>query len=113
MNGKIYITGKYSGIEHHLAVAKFEKVAQQLFQAGFTPENIINPTLIVPEGSLWEDAMKICIPLLSNCKGIYIQRDWHDSFGSKHIIKHAQQLHLQMFWEEMNDIELIKNHFLK
>lgn len=109
MNTKIYIAGKYSGLPHQEAVAKFAKTEQELIEAGIAPENIVNPTNHVPEGTSWPEAMAICMPLLDTCTAIYIQRDWHDSFGAKREINHAQARRMDEYWEEMNDLKQISN----
>jgi hypothetical protein len=106
---KIYIAGKYSGLPHHAAIEKFAATEQQLITAGFQPKQIINPTKFVAEGTPWIDAMQICFKLLRTCDAIYIQRDWRDSFGAKQEITEAQRLRLEQCWEEMGDIEMIKN----
>lgn len=109
MNTKIYIAGKVTGLLYHEAVVKFAFTEQELIAAGIDAANIVNPISHVPAGTSWKEAMDICIGLLDGCTAIYIQRDWHDSFGAKHEIKHAQQKHMDLYWEEMNDIEQIKN----
>ena len=106
---KIYIAGKVTGLDYNEAVAKFANAEKQLTEAGIAPENIVNPTRYVPEETPWKAAMDICIELLQGCTAIYIQRDWRDSFGTKHEIKHAQQRRMDMYWEEMNDLALIGN----
>lgn len=106
---KIYIAGKVSGLDYQEAVANFAKTEKQLIDAGIAPENIVNPTRRVPEGTPWKEAMDICIELLQGCTAIFIQRGWQSSIGTKHEIKNAQQLRLDMYWEEMHDMATIGN----
>jgi hypothetical protein len=105
---KIYIAGKYTGLPHNEAAAKFAETERQLITAGFDKNDIVNPMKlgIHPETD-WHEAMAICISKLSECKAIYIQRDWRESFGARKEITIAAQQRMDTYWEEQGDISLI------
>ncbi|WP_372775622.1 DUF4406 domain-containing protein [Mangrovibacterium sp.] len=105
---KIYIAGKYTGLPHDEAYTKFALTKMQLMIAGFDEQNIVNPMQlgIAPETD-WHEAMHICMSKLRECKAIYIQSDWRDSFGARKEIKLAATLQLPMYWEELGDMSLI------
>jgi hypothetical protein len=109
MNTKFYIAGKVTGLLYHEAVVKFAFSEQELIAAGIDAANIVNPMTHVPQGTSWKEALDIYIPLLEGCSAIYIQRDWNYSFGTKHLIKHAQQRRMDLYWEEMDDLKQISN----
>ena len=106
---KIYIAGKYTGIPHEQAVAKFNATEQQLIETGLQPNEIINPVKHVPQNTQWSDAMKICIPLLESCTAIFMQNDWLESFGARRELSRAMELRLDLFFEQQKDMALISN----
>lgn len=106
---KIYIAGKYTGLQHNEAALKFSNTEKELIEAGVNPAHIINPISHVPEGTEWQEAMEICLPLLRTCTAIFIQRDWWTSDGTRIEIDIARARSMDLFWEQTNGIKKIKN----
>ncbi len=107
---KIYIAGKYTGLLHHEAVAKFAATKRKLTDAGIAEKDILNPMEFgINQETDWHCAMDVCLEKLGTCTAIYIQRDWRDSFGARREINRACELHLDMYWEEQNDIAMLTN----
>lgn len=105
---KIYIIGKYTGLPHNYAVAKFNRSEEQLIAAGVPREDIINPVKLVPEGTDWKTAMdNYCKPAVKRCTAVFIQRDWQDSIGAKIEMQIAEKLQKDRFYEEYNGLQKI------
>lgn len=97
----IYIAGKYTGLDHRHAVAKFNATRCALVAAGVPENKIIVPTDLVPPGTDWETAMyEYCIPTLLKCKAIFLQRDHSQSKGAMEELKTAKKFRMDIFHEE-------------
>jgi len=106
---KIYIAGRYSGLDHQAAVDKFAETERQLVAAGIDPTCIINPMKLgIPITTPWDQAIAICMKHLKKCKSIFIQKDWKDSFGARKEITYADQNNYDLYWEDRGDIKRIK-----
>ena len=106
---KIYIAGKYSGIPHQTAVDKFAETERQLIEAGIPQDNIVNPMeLGIHKDTPWVDAMKTCVKHLHLCDAVFIQKDWKGSFGARKEITIADQMNLNLYWEDRGDIKNIE-----
>lgn len=71
---KCYIIGAVSGIPYEVAVAQFSEMEYRLKSHGLIP---VNPMNLVPEGSDWHTAMKICIKEFLGCPA-YTILDGHE-----------------------------------
>ena len=96
---RIYIAGKYTGLDHNEAVAKFRATKQRLIAAGFQHENIIDPTEHIPEGTPWQEAMDILLPMVETSNMLYVQRDWYTSFGARNEINAASSRGILVVYE--------------
>lgn len=65
---KVYIIGKVTGLNYQQCCDQFEEVHLQLEDMG---HKVVNPTRIVPEGTGWIEAMKICLKELIDCEAYY------------------------------------------
>lgn len=104
MNQTIYIAGKYTGLKHTDAVAKFAYTKQQLIAAGFAANHIVVPTELVPEGTMYELAMEICITHMQRCGAVFMQLDWRESDGARREYDRAVELGKPIFYEDQNGI---------
>ena len=107
---KIYIIGKYSGLDHQVAVDKFAETERQLIQAGISPENIVNPMKLgLHKNTPWDEAMKVCVKEMNKCNAAFIQKDWKTSLGARKEITIADKNPngYALFWEDRNDIKRI------
>jgi hypothetical protein len=107
---KIYIAGKVTGLNWQNARAKFAVTEQKLIDAGLNRNQIVNPLeLGIPPETDWHEAMQLCLKNLRQCTAIFIQKDWRDSFGARREITLAHELRLDLYYDEQNDIETLKN----
>jgi hypothetical protein len=65
---KVYIIGKVTGLNYQECCDQFEEAHQQLEEMG---HEVVNPIRIVPEGTPWIEAMKICLKALVDCDAYY------------------------------------------
>ena len=65
---KVYIIGEVTGLHYQECCAQFEEVQVQLEDMG---HKVVNPTRVVPEGTDWIEAMKICLRELIDCEAFY------------------------------------------
>lgn len=76
---KIYIAGKITGEDYQKAFNKFKATEEMLTGLDFQP---INPMMIVPKGTPWQDAMDILKPHLINSDIVLFLPDWKQSEGA-------------------------------
>lgn len=106
---KIYIAGKYTGLGHEAAEAKFNRSEEQLLAAGASPHEVVNPIKHVPRGTPWNEAMKICMPLIPACTAIFFQADYRTSPGSLIEMQIAKRHGLDIIYEHEGGIEEVRN----
>lgn len=110
---KIYIAGKYTGLGHANAVAKFNHTEQQLIAAGISPFDIVNPMKLgIAEDELWSTAIEICLHHLKRCDAIFIQLDWRESFGARREITEAMMLDMPLYFEDSDDLKRLVKDYL-
>lgn len=80
----VYVAGKVTGLPEAEYQAKFKASKLKLESQDY---HVINPCDFVIEGTDWQHAMRLCLPLLCMADVIYLQADWQDSEGAK--IEHA------------------------
>ena len=61
---KVYIIGKVTGLDYEECCKMFEEREKELKQMG---HEVVNPVEIVPEGTPWLDALRICVKQLVDC----------------------------------------------
>jgi hypothetical protein len=89
--GKIYISGKITGIEKE-AQDIFSKAEKALKEKGF---DVVNPlTLNHNHSKTWHAYMKEDIKALCDCDSIFMLENWVDSKGA--IIEHTIAMYLGM-----------------
>lgn len=77
---KIYISGKITGTTDYKE--RFARAEEMLKSRG---HEVVNPCHIDDGGETkpWEWYMKRCIPLLTECDGIYLLKGWSESRGAR------------------------------
>jgi hypothetical protein len=63
---KIYIIGKVTGLEYESCCELFAERQRELEAMG---HEVVNPISVVPDGTPWIPAMKLCIKQLVDCDG--------------------------------------------
>jgi len=95
--GKIYISGKISGIES-IAPALFEQAEMKLIALGW---EVINPTTIKHiDLDSWIGCMKTDIIELMKCDSIFMLSNWETSKGAIIELKLAADLGMKIMYEE-------------
>jgi hypothetical protein len=95
--GKIYISGKISGIES-IAPALFEQAEMKLIALGW---EVINPTTIKHiDLDSWIGCMKTDIIELMKCDCIFMLSNWETSKGAIIELKLAADLGMKIMYEE-------------
>ncbi|MEI6061727.1 MAG: DUF4406 domain-containing protein [Bacteroidota bacterium] len=93
MKQKIQIIGKVSGLNLIDVQTKFKLAQNHLEHLGY---EVINPMHIVPLGSTWSEAMRICLRSLHDVDAVAVLPDWTDSRGSHVEYMAASALNLTM-----------------
>lgn len=65
---RVYVAGAITGLSALEVNAKFEAAARLLAAEGYAA---VLPTHIVPDGTAWREAMRICIGELTRCRYIF------------------------------------------
>lgn len=76
---KIYIAGKITGLPIEEVCSKFNAAKEHLSKLGYTP---ISPLDNGCDSTCWATQMMACLPMLLDCKAIYMLTDWEDSAGA-------------------------------
>ncbi|MEG1572804.1 MAG: DUF4406 domain-containing protein [Bacteroidales bacterium] len=93
MRKRVYIAGKITGLPYQAVFCKFEAASNRLQKAGYKP---VSPIDICEEGWSWARCMRVCVEeLTTNCDGIYLLPDWHDSPGAKIEVEMAKRNNLE------------------
>ncbi|MDO9255436.1 MAG: DUF4406 domain-containing protein [Bacteroidales bacterium] len=85
--------GKVTGLDRERCVAKFKDSQDMLEYAGY---EVVNPTVLVPEATTWQEAMRICLRELLSVDAVAVQPDWYDSEGARVEYMVANALKLKM-----------------
>jgi hypothetical protein len=94
---KIFISGRVTGLTRQEAERNFNRGVKMLMQNTY---DYVNPLDLIPEGADNREAMKILLPVLTECDGILLLNDHKQSEGS-HIEKNlARYCGLQLFYED-------------
>lgn len=91
---RLYIAGKVTGQNRTDCLVKFQAAENRVRILGnYYP---INPMKIVPVGTPWKIAMKICLKALLTCDAIAILDDWQESPGAQLEVSIAKALGMQI-----------------
>lgn len=95
---KVYISGRISDINRHIAYGMFEQAEKYLSDHGHTP---INPMRLKHEhpGS-WEDYMMEDIRALLGCEAIFMLPNWGLSKGARIEYSIAREMGLKIMFQE-------------
>lgn len=91
---KVYIAGRISGYDGYKEHFKREQL--RLEADGHV---VLNPADL-PKGLSQEEYMRICLPMLHICEGIYMLEGWERSVGANIEHRLAVQANKLMLYEE-------------
>ena len=80
MKTQVQLIGRVSGMDRDITVRKFKSAQERLEDQGYW---VANPMEMVPEGTEYGKAMRICIGNLVKMDAVYLLRDWVDSPGGR------------------------------
>lgn len=97
---KIYIAGKVSGEPYEETKLKFKKAQETIEKLGY---EAVNPLEVVGTPDIdWEDAMKLCIKSLMDCRYLVALDDWKKSTGAKLEVKLCKKVGIVIYdFEEL------------
>lgn len=91
----IYIAGPVTGHEDDNRPA-FEEARERLIAAG-AGEEVLIPHEVVPEGTPWEEAMRLCVRVLTQACELICLPGSQDSRGAKLEMKIARALSIPVY----------------
>ncbi|MBR3946204.1 MAG: DUF4406 domain-containing protein [Bacteroidales bacterium] len=102
---RVYIAGRVGDVSDpnilRIRQANFERREKALARLGY---KAVNPMKIVPQGTEWKDAMRICLKALCDCDCISLLPDWRLSEGATLEAHIAEELGIpQVYPSAMND----------
>ncbi|MCD6012132.1 MAG: hypothetical protein K0Q79_1994 [Flavipsychrobacter sp.] len=74
-----YVAGKISGIPMEAAQEKFNYIANQLVNKGYT---VVNPITEADYNKTWDDAVRGEIKKMLECDEVHMLHDWQESRGA-------------------------------
>lgn len=80
MKGKMYISGKITGLPIQHAKELFTQAEKRVRELGYEP---VNPMADDREEMSWEDHMILDIAMLFPCDGIFMLSNYFDSTGAR------------------------------
>jgi len=97
----VYISGAITNRCPMEAKSHFDTVEGLLLKKGYT---VFNPT-IIPSGD-WHKGMRMCVKNLMDCDMIYMLDGWKNSVGAGIERMLAMNVHIPVFYEADNGLNL-------
>lgn len=99
----IYIIGQIKGLPIDEAKANFELIENKLRDLGYHP---VNPMKIgIPDHWEYDQSRPHNLKALEPCEGVYIQRNWRNSEGSKDEIAFSMRTGKELYYAEAKGME--------
>jgi hypothetical protein len=100
---KIYISGKITGLQEHLAYAAFADASDYITKLGAEP---INPMdLDHDHDKRWESYMKVCMAALLDSDIIFMLPNWGNSLGARVERAAALELGKPIIYHDLKELE--------
>ena len=84
---KVYISGAITGTDDYMA--RFAAAEKVITEAGYTAVNPAKINSNLPEGTTYDEYMKLSMCLLEMCNAIYMLDGWQESNGANMELKYA------------------------
>lgn len=102
MKDTVYISGPITGLDYEKAAAAFYVAESKIRSIYGTNVEVVNPVRLVPKGTKWDEAMRVCIEHLMKCKYIHMLPDFYKSRGARLEMTIAQELGFGVCNDEYN-----------
>jgi hypothetical protein len=96
---KVYISGKVTGLRYGDYTKRFCDAEIKLRGKGCDTMNPVRITKPMPQGTTYEECMRVCMVLVGMCDAIYMLDNWEDSPGAKAEKAYAEALGLDIMYE--------------
>jgi len=77
---RIYLSGAITGTKDYME--RFQAMEEKLTQDGYIVFNPAAVNSMMPEGTTYEEYMRVSLTLLDMCDAIYMMDGWRDSKGA-------------------------------
>lgn len=94
---KIYISGPITGTDDYME--RFQKAEDELTAKGHTVYNPAHANSFMPEGTTYEEYMKISFCLLDMADTIYMMDGWEKSKGANMELARAMEMGLKVYYQ--------------
>ena len=95
---KIYISGAITGTDDYME--RFAKAEKELTEQGYL---VVNPAKVnaqLPEGTSYEEYMKMSFCMLDMCESIYMIKGWKKSCGANRELCYAMVKDMIIMFEK-------------
>ena len=103
IKGRVYISGKMSGMDEQQSKARFRVAENELaVHYGVPMDLIYNPWVLdyIMPGADYEEYMTVDMAVLETCSAVYMLNNWQDSPGAKREHERAKELGLDIWYEQ-------------
>lgn len=95
---RIYISGAITGTDDYMD--RFTKAEKRLTEEGHAVYNPAHANSYMPEGTGYEEYMKISFCLLEMAEAIYMLKGWENSKGANREYGYALGREMEIFMED-------------
>lgn len=95
---RVYIAGRVTGVSPVIATLIFRIAEGRLYGEGY--KWVSNPLNIVPYGTEWPEAMRMCIKAMMECDTIYMLSNWKKSRGARVEHRIAKSIGMKIIYEK-------------
>lgn len=96
---KVYISGAITGTDDYMK--RFAAAEKVITESGYTAVNPAKINSNLPEGTTYDEYMKLSMCLLEMCDAIYMLVGWQESNGAKMELKYAIKHKKAVYFEKM------------
>lgn len=99
---KIYISGKITGEENYME--KFQEVEERLIAEGYKVFNPASINSMMPDGTTYEEYMKVSFCLIDIADAVYMMSGWELSKGAIRELHYANAMGKKAYFEDAGGV---------